>query len=174
MTKKVQKTKKVKLWQYTLYVCLLLLGALLIVGLPQLDRLIMNGDLYHMKQLDRICETYDIHFIDFRHRIIGSVVDYSSVDSDTKACKVEYIEIKLFPNDKALEKVQLSSEESEEFEAQVNEIITTYHDERLISALKPRNPYQWRLIEKSSGEHLAIWYNVNEFGDSVYLQLLSW
>lgn len=166
------KNGKPRRWQYLLYGCFLILGVLIIVGLPQYFRLRSNGSLEAAKALDLVCETFDVKVIDIRHRIMGMVQLYVHAESDTPAGEVEYFEIRLFPDSDTPEKLELSSSESAEFYDQVWGIMSEYRSAMdSIDVLPPESPYQWTLKQLSSGECLAIWYeeeNPNE------LHLLSW
>lgn len=170
---KTQKSKPRPL-QYVLYACFLLIGALLIVGLPQYYRLRTNGSLEGIKALDKVCEDFDVKIIDFRHRIIGAVVVYGVAESDTPAGKVEYYEVEMFEGSNTPDKLGLSSEESTEFNNQVWEILMGYRGAdamNCIDAVPPVAPYRWKMMELPSGESLAIWYQ--EDGRN-QLNLLAW
>ena len=84
------KNGRPRRWQYLLYGCFLVLGVLIIVGLPQYFRLRSNGRLEATKALDQVCDTFDVKIIDFRHRIMGMVQTHAFAESDTPAGKVEY------------------------------------------------------------------------------------
>lgn len=173
-----KQNKKGKKWQYILYACFLIFGALLIVGLPQYTRLRQGNGTNALKALDSVCESYDIKILDFRYRVTAPFNDFASVSSDTPAGNVTYFEIHLFPNDKKIDKLQLSSEENDDFESLVWEITSSYKGAMNIPDLyPPQSPYKWRLIEKSSGECLAIWYTKDEsqsYKTPEKLYLLSW
>lgn len=160
--------------QYVLYACFLLIGALLIVGLPQYYRFRTNGKLEGIKALDELCEDFDVKIIDFRHRIIGAVLVYGATESDTPAGKVEYYEVRMFEGSDTPEKLELSSEESTEFSNQVWEILMEYRGANAmncIDAVPPVSPYRWKLMELPSGESLAIWYQEDGLNQ---LHLLTW
>lgn len=167
-----QKDGGTKKWKYLLYACFLIVGALLIAGLPQYYRLRSNGKLEAMKALDRVCNIHNVKIIDLRYLVLGLVSSYGFTDSDTPAGKVEYFMVDMLPDSSIPDDLQLSSEESIEFSDQIWEIISEYRSEMDCPQLMPpESPYQWRMMEAPSGEHLAIWCGGTS---SDQLHILSW
>ncbi len=166
------KNGRPRRWQYLLYGCFLVLGVLIIVGLPQYFRLRSNGRLEATKALDQVCDTFDVKIIDFRHRIMGMVQTHAFAESDTPAGKVEYFEVRLFPDSDTPEKLELSSDEDTEFYDQVWGIMSEYRSAMdSLAVLPPKSPYQWRLTELPSGECMAIWHEEETPNE---LHLLTW
>ena len=104
----------------------------------------------------KVCKAYDLPLNAWKY---GAWVGFDHYTADSSAGTVEGFEVSILSDDKTLDKLELSDQESEEFEQMVAEVLDDcgtqlFHQLRF----PPAAPYRWRLIENESGKHMAVWY----------------